>query len=110
MKVGDLKKGCIYRLSTDPRVGYQMAPTPKEEAMRLALYVLKRNMRETWLAAKNARCANEPLVYLGPTMVYGGSNGNKTTTEKVHYFVRPNGKRLYIYGEHIQHIMPFTQG
>ena len=106
MKVGDLKKGCIYRLSTDSRIGYHMAPTPKEAAMRLALYVMKRNMH----LAYNARTITEPLIYLGPRMVYGGSNGSKTITERVHYFVRPNGKRLYIYGEHIQHIMPFTQG
>jgi len=106
MKVGDLKKGCIYKLSTDPRIGYHMAPTPKEEAMRLALYVMKRNLHFVY----NANTITEPLIYLGPRMVYGCSNGSKTTTERVHYFVRSNGKRLYIYGEHIQHIMPFTQG
>jgi hypothetical protein len=107
VKVGDLQVGSIYRLSNDPRVSYRMAPTPLEEASRLALYILKRGRRSYDRHAANW---HEPLIYLGHKMVYGGSNGDKAQVEKVHHFVRPNGKRLYIYGEHIKHIMPFTQG
>jgi len=112
VKVGDLQVGSIYRLSNDPRVSYRMAPTPLEEASRLALYVLK-NRRVSNATARGEHPAahwQEALIYLGPKMVYGGLNGDQTIVEKVHHFVRPNGKRLYIYGEHIKHIMPFTQG
>ena len=107
MKVGDLQVGAIYKLTSDPRVSYRMAPTPLEEASRLALYILKRGQRSS-----DGRAVHwsEPLIYLGNKMVYCGLNGDKAITEKVHHFVRPNGKRLYIYGEHIKHIMPFTQG
>jgi len=107
MKVGDLEVGGIYRLSHDPRVGYQTAPTPMEEASRLALFVLKRKHTRYDKPANEMR---EPLIYVGPKMVYGGKNGDLVINEKVHHFVRPNGKRLYIYGEHIKHILPFTQG
>ncbi len=106
MKVGDLQIGGIYRLSHDPRVGYRTAPTPMEEASRLALFVLKRKKRWSQLASEMP----EPLIYVGPKMVYGGKNGDSVINEKAHHFVRPNGKRLYIYGEHIKHILPFTQG
>ena len=107
MKVSDLQVGAIYRLSTDPRVGYRVGPTPLEEASRLALFVLKRKHRRT--TDKVASSMSDPLIYLGTKMVYGGLNGDKTIKEKVHHFVRSNGKRIYIYGEHIKHIMPFTQ-
>ena len=108
MKVNDLQIGAIYRLSTDPRISYRLAPTPLEEASRLALYILKRKHRRS--TDKVASSMSDPLIYLGPKMVYGGKNGAKVATEKVHHFVRPNGKRIYIYGEHIKHIMPFTRG
>ena len=85
MKVGDLEVGGIYRLSHDPRIGYRTAPTPMKEASRLALFVLNRKQDRY---DKPASEMPEPLLY----------------------FVRPNGKRLYIYGEHIKHILPFTQG
>ena len=107
MKVGDLQVGGIYRLSYDPRVGYRMASTPMEEASRLALFMLKRKH------ARPDRPASEmpePLIYVGPKMVYGGKNGDMVVHDKAHHFVRPNGKRLYIYGEHIKHILPFTRG
>ena len=107
MKVGDLQIGAIYRLSTDRRVSYRMGPTPLEEASRLALHILK---KKDSAFTRPARTMTEPLIYLGPKMVYGGMNGDKAAVEKAHRFVRPNGKRLYIYGEHIKHIMPFTQG
>ena len=109
VKVGDLQVGCLYRMSSDPRVGYRFGATPLEEASRLALFVLKRNSRQNAHKVPDSRAA-EPWVYLGTKMVYGGLNGDKAIMEKVHHFVRPNGKRIYIYGEHIKHIKPFTQG
>ena len=108
MKVSELQVGSIYRLSKDPRVNYRMAPTPLEEASRLALFVLKRNARQQ-RGEHPATHWSEPLIYLGPRMVYGGKNGDGVITEKVHHFARLNGKRLYIYGEHIKHIIPFTE-
>ena len=107
MKVGDLEVGGIYRLSHDPRIGYRTAPTPMKEASRLALFVLNRKQDRY---DKPASEMPEPLIYVGPKMVYGGKNGDTVINEKTHHFVRPNGKRLYIYGEHIKHILPFTQG
>ena len=83
------------------------APTPLEEAHRLALFVLRRNHNK---CDKSASEMPEPLIYIGPKMVYGGINGDTAITEKAHHFVRPNGKRLYIYGDHIKHIRPFTRG
>ena len=109
MKVDDLQIGCLYRMSRDPRVGYQWGPTPLEEASRLALFVLNRKNRQNARKVPTNR-ASEAWIYVGPRMVYGGSNGDKAVIEKVHHFVRPNGKRVYIYGEHIKHIKPFTQG
>lgn len=109
MKVEDLKIGCLYRMSSDPRIGYRTGPTPLEEASRLALFVLKRNNQRHANRVPDKRVA-EAWIYLGPKMVYGGKNGDGTITEKVHHFVRPNGKRIYIYGEHIKHMRPFTQG
>ena len=107
MKVADLKLGYLYKIADDGRLGHSVGATPLEEAHRLALFVLTR---------KNKRCAtlpmmdnSEPWIYLGPKMVYGGKNGDGVVTEKVHHFVRPNGKRIYIYGEHIRHMKPFTQ-
>ena len=107
MKVGDLQLGAIYRLTREPNIGYRIGPTPMEEASRLALFVLKKNYHSSDRRA--SQIPVEPLIYVGPKMVYGGMNGNQTVTESAHRFVRPNGKRLYIYGEHIKHIMPFTQ-
>ena len=107
MKVGDLQLGGIYRLTADHRIGYRTAPTPLEEAHRLALFVLRRNHNK---CDKSASEMPEPLIYVGPKMVYGGKNGDAAITEKAHHFVRPNGKRLYIYGDHIKHIRPFTRG
>ena len=108
MKVNDLQLGCLYRISGDGRLGHRMGATPMEEASRLALFILtKKNKRDAmWPMIDDA----EPWIYLGPKMVYGGKNGTEVVTEKVHHFVRPNGKRIYIYGEHIKHIRPFTQG
>ena len=111
MKVVDLKRGELYRISDNPRLVARVGPTPLEEASRLALYVLSKteNKHRTlgWLAQKKWK--PEPLLYLGPKLVYGGVNGDKAKVEKVHHFVRPNGKRLYIYGEHMKHIIPFTE-
>jgi hypothetical protein len=108
VKVGDLQLGCLYKIADDGRIGHRIGATPMEEANRLALFILtKKNKRDaTWPPMNNS----EPLIYLGPKMAYGGMNGDQVAVEKVHHFVRPNGKRLYIYGEHIKHIMPFTQG
>ena len=112
MKVSDLIPGNIYRTSDDPRLVASVGPTPLEEASRLALYILSKteNKHRTlgWLAQNKWK--PEALVYLGPKLVYGGMNGDQAKIEKVHHFVRPNGKRLYIYGEHMKHIIPFTKG
>ena len=108
MKVGDLQVGCLYKIADDGRIGHRIGATPMEEANRLALFVLtKKNKRD---ASRTPMDNSEPWIYLGPKMVYGGKNGDGVVTEKVHHFVRPNGKRIYIYGEHIKHIRPFTQG
>ena len=109
MKVVDLKTGNLYQISDDPRLAHRVGPTPLEEASRLALYVLSKD--HNYYRARQKfphRWKPEPLVYLGPRMVYGGMNGDKAKIEKVHHFVRPNGKRIYIYGDHIKHIIPFT--
>jgi len=107
MKVGDLEVGRLYKISGDGRIGHRVGATPMEEASRLALFILtKKNKRDaTWPPMDNS----EPWIYLGPKMVYGGKNGDQVVTERVHHFVRPNGKRIYIYGEHIKHIRPFTR-
>ena len=86
MKVGDLEVGRLYKISGDGRIGHRVGATP-------------------WPPMDNS----EPWIYLGPKMVYGGKNGDQVVTERVHHFVRPNGKRIYIYGEHIKHIRPFTR-
>ena len=107
MKVRDLISGDLYRITHDHRIGGRVGKTPLEEASRLSLYVLKRSFHGTGLGIKGLQ--DEPWVYVGPKMVYGGRNGDEVVTEKVHHFVRPNGKRLYIYGEHMKHIIPFTE-
>lgn len=109
MKVSDLQLGCLYRMSRDPRVGYRWGATPLEEASRLALFILEgKNLAASRKVSTEK--TSEPWIYVGPKMVYGGMNGDKAAVEKVHHFVRPNGKRIYIYGDHIKHIKPFTQG
>ena len=114
MKVDDLIPGNIYRISDNPRLVARVGPTPLEEASRLALYVLGKteNKHRTlgWLAQNKWK--PEALIYLGPKLVYGGVDGDnwKAKIEKVHHFIRPNGKRLYIYGEHMKHIILFTKG
>lgn len=106
MKVSDMEVGQIYKVSADPRVTCRMGSSPKEEASRLALYILDKKNRRRGEYAASSIC--EPLIYLGPKIVYGGKNGDVTVEERVHHFVRPNGKRIYIYGDHIKHIQPFT--
>jgi hypothetical protein len=119
VKVTDLVAGDLYNITPDKILTGKMGSTPLEEASRLALYVLKRK-HQNWLQVGNGpiqaypmdpavRLQGEPWVYLGPRKVYGGMNGDKTHYERVHHFVRPNGKRLYIYGQHIKHIRPFTR-
>ena len=112
MKVDDLKHGELYCISDNPRLVARVGPTPLEEASRLALYVLGKteNKHRTlgWLVQNKWK--PEALIYLGPKLVYGGVDGDKAKIEKVHHFIRPNGKRLYIYGEHMKHIIPFTKG
>ena len=108
MKVSNLEIGGLYRMSSDPRIGYMIGATPLEEASRLALFVLSRNSKRHGAHPVPSRMS-EAWIYLGPKMVYGGKNGDQAVTEKVHHFVRPNGKRIYIYGEHIKHMKPFTQ-
>tara|TARA_R110002074_G_scaffold175687_2_gene339138 strand:+ start:70 stop:405 length:336 start_codon:yes stop_codon:yes gene_type:complete len=111
MKVSELKIGLLYRLSNDKRVGFTMGATPVEEASRLALYVLRRNAMVAPVDPKLASTWNkEALIYLGPKQVYGGMNGDVAHYMRMHHFVRQSGKRLYISGQHIKHIMPFTQG
>ena len=106
MKVNELQLGYLYKIVDDERIGHNIGATPLEEAHRLALFVLSRkNKKHATLPMIDN---SEPWIYLGPKMVYGGKNGNEVITEKVHHFVRPNGKRIYIYGEHIKHIKPFT--
>ena len=107
MKVRDLAPGDLYRITHDHRIGGRMGRTPLEEASRLSLYILKRAWHGTGMGLGDLQ--DEPWIYVGPKMVYGGRNGDKVVTEKVHHFVRPNGKRLYIYGEHIKHIRSFTR-
>ena len=109
MKVGDLQVGGLYRLSRNPLVGVRVASTPMEEASRLALYILKKKEIEGGLCGPRAHESREALIYLGTKMAYGGRNGDQVTRERVHHFVRPNGKRVYIYGNHIKHIQPFTR-
>ena len=108
MKVRDLAPGDLYRITHDSRIGGNVGKAPMEEASRLSLYILKKVWHGTGFGLSDLQ--GEPWIYVGPKMVYGGRNGDQVVTEKVHHFVRPNGKRLYIYGEHIQHIRPFTQG
>ena len=111
MKVADLNIGSLYRLSNDKRVGFVMGATPVEEASRLALYVLRRNAQVAPVDPKMASTwSAEALIYLGAKKVYGGMNGDSVKYVKMHHFVRQNGKRLYISGQHIKHIIPFTQG
>ena len=111
MKVSELKIGSLYTLSSDERVGFVTGATPVEEASRLALYVLKKHARVAPVDPKMASSWNaEALIYLGPRQVYGGMNGDRTHYIKMHHFVRQNGKRLYVAGQHIKHIRPFTQG
>jgi len=111
VKVGDLQIGSLYRLSNDERVGFVAGATPVEEASRLALYVLKKHARVAPVDPKMASAwSAEALIYLGPKQVYGGTNGDSVKYVKMHHFIRQNGKRLYISGQHIKHIMPFTQG
>ena len=111
MKVSELKVGSLYTLSNDERIGYAMGATPVEEASRLALYVLRKHAQVSPVFAKKASTwSGEALIYLGPKQVYGGMNGDATHYVRMHHFVRQNGKRLYISGQHIKHIMPFTQG
>ena len=50
----------------------------------------------------------EPLIYLGRKRVYGGMNGSAAKFDNAHHFVRPSGRRIYIYGHHIKYITPFT--
>jgi hypothetical protein len=85
-----------------------MGKTPLEEASRLSLYILKKPHHGDCLALSGLQ--SEPWIYVGPKMVYGGRNGDQVVHEKVHHFIRPNGKRVYIYGNHIKHIQPFTHG
>ena len=94
-------------MSEDTRVGYKFSSTPMEEASRLALFIMSRKNKGNRVPDKGR---TEPWIYIGPKMVYGGRNGTKVVTEKVHNFIRPNGRRIYIYGEHIKHMKPFTQG
>jgi hypothetical protein len=118
MKVADLVPGELYNITPDKVLTGKMGSTPLEEASRLALYVLKRK-HHNWQQIGNGpiqayptdpavKLQGEPWVYLGQREVYGGRNGNQVVYDKVHHFIRPNGKRLYIYGEHIKHITPFT--
>jgi len=109
MKVGDLELGGLYRLSRNPLVGVTVASTPMEEASRLALYVQKKKEIESGLCGPRAHESAEALVYLGTRMAYGGRNGDQVKHERVHHFARPNGKRVYVYGDHIKHIQPFTR-
>ena len=115
MKVADLVPGELYSISSDKLLTGQIGSTPMEEASRLALYLLKkkdasrrRAMDQEW---SDPACIlkGEPWIYLGQREVYGGRNGDQVVYDKVHHFIRPNGKRLYIYGEHIKHMKPFTQ-
>ncbi len=101
MKVGDLQVGGIYRLSRNPLVGYRVASTPMEEASRLALYILKKREIERGEFSALAHESAEALIYLGTKMTYGGRNGDQVVEERVHHFVRPSGKRVYVYGNHI---------
>ena len=111
MKVSELKIGSLYTLSSDNRVGFILGATPIEEASRLALYVLRKNAQVTPVDPKMASTwSAEALIYLGAKQVYGGRNGESVKYVKMHHFVRQNGKRLYISGQHIKHITPFTQG
>ena len=111
MKVSELNIGSLYRLSNDKRVGFVTGATPIEEASRLALDVLKRNAQVAPVGPKMASAwSTEALIYLGAKQVYGGLNGDSVKYVRMHHFVRQNGKRLYISGQHIKHIMPFTQG
>ena len=107
MKVVDLERGELYRISDNPRLASRFGPTPMEEASRIALYLLSK-AESKYQRAQHMfpdKWKPEALLYLGPRLV----NGDKAKVEKVHHFVRPNGKRLYIYGEHIKHIFPFTE-
>ena len=82
-----------------------------EEASRIALYLLSK-AESKYQRAQHMfpdKWKPEALLYLGKRLVYGGVNGDKAKIEKVYHFVRPNGKRLYIYGEHMKHIIPFTE-
>jgi len=107
VKVRDLISGDLYRITHDHRIGGRVGKTPLEEASRLSLYVLKRAFHGTAIGLQGLQ--DEPWVYIGPKKVYGGMNGDTARYERVHHFVRPNGKRLYIYGQHIRHIRPFTR-
>ena len=107
MKVGDLAFGDLYRLTYDDRVAGHMGKTPLEKASRLWLKILKKPHHGTCLALSGLQ--GEPWIYVGPKMVYGGRNGDQVVHEKAHHFVRPNGQRLYIYGNHMKHIRPFTR-
>ena len=106
MRVKDLAPGDLYRIAHDDRIGGRVGTTPLEQASRLSLYILKKVWHGTGLGIEELQ--GEPWVYVGPKMVYGGRNGDQVIREKVHHFVRPNGKRLYIYGNHVKHIKPFT--
>tara|TARA_R110000824_G_scaffold187995_3_gene369323 strand:+ start:1765 stop:2100 length:336 start_codon:yes stop_codon:yes gene_type:complete len=110
MKVSQLKVGSLYRVTDDTRVGGTMGATPVEEASRLALYVLRRNAQVCPVDPKpTSTWSAEALIYLGPKQVYGGMNGDVAHYVRMHHFVRQSGRRLYIAGQHIKHIRPFTR-
>ena len=110
MKVKELQEGALYRVKPIDKLGVSVGATPLEEASRISLYMLTQNQikhREDY-KYRMAEEMQEPLIYLGRKRVYGGMNGSAAKFDNAHHFVRPSGRRIYIYGHHIKYIAPFT--
>jgi len=112
MKVGKLKAGDLYRIAPDPRIQAKTELIssyhhPGESFIWMRIFK-SINVSEPVKQSKRAIEAKEPMIYMGPVTIRTGSNKDHDFYAKAHAFVFTTGWRVFVRGEHIRYIIPFT--
>lgn len=100
MKVKDLVIGDLYRIDPDPHIYARLGPT--------GWLQLHKHTRGEWgVDLRLSICSKDIMVYLGRITSRVVSVSGHPVRETAHSFAI--GERIvYIYGEHIRHVLPFT--
>ena len=100
MKVKDLIVGELYCIDSNLNVHARLGP--------LGWLQIHRGTKEKWrVDARLLRCPKSIMVYLGRIISRVLLTKDHPVRETAHSFAI--GERMvYIYGEHIRHVLPFT--